>query len=167
MIFRVHSEAFRSQVFLFTAEPYSDFRYLVEQMRFEVTGAKAVGIETTVFVVGLNFMSNYWSGKFSDSLVIVMGCRGLYNGSLIPGQEQLGSATQTAEWFLEQGAIGYISWDGLVDLSFSDRATVVLLEAIYLEKMNLADAVEKVNNKMGPDPYRSELKYIASENITN
>ena len=165
VVFRVHSEAFMNQVFLFTAEPYSDFKYLAEQMRFEVTGARPGGVGETVFAVGLNFMRKYMADKFDGSLVIVMGCRGLYRGSQKPGQEGLGSAFQTAEWFMKEGTSAYISWDGLVDLDHTDRATALLLEAICVDEFDVADAVEKVMAEVGPDAHGSKLYYVTSDSI--
>jgi hypothetical protein len=160
VVFRVHSEAFMNQVFLFTSEPYSDFKHLPEQMRFEVTGARPGEQGSTVFAVGLNFMRRYMADKFNGSTVIVMGCRGMYNGTGKPGQEDLGSDLQTAEWFLEQGASAYIGWDGLVDLHHTDRATMVLLEALYIEKLDAVQAVEETMKEMGPDAHGSVLRCI-------
>ena len=79
------------------------------------------------------------------------------------GMEGLGSALQTAEWFIDQGASAYISWDGLVDLYHTDRATALLLKAICVEGLDVADAVEKVMAEVGPDPHGSKLYYILSE----
>jgi len=163
VVFRVHSEAFKNQVFLFTAEPYSDYKHLQEQMMFEVTGASPGWSEDPVFAVGLNFMKRNWSGKFNGSLIVMMGCRGFYNGSEIKGQKGLGASYLTTKWFIEEGARGYIGWDGLVDLEHTDKGINLLLEYLFRKNKDLDEAVEAVMEEIGPDVHGSKLRYIIPE----
>jgi hypothetical protein len=160
IVFRVHSEAFNNQVFLFTSESYRRLKYLSEQMLFEVTGARPGGKGDMVFAIGLNFMKKYWKGRLNGSMIIMMGCRGFYKGSSVQGQEGLGSVFRTIDWFLEEGVKAYIGWDDLVDLEHTDKAIIRLLEALHYEKMDLSSAINKVSDEIGSDPYGSTLCYI-------
>lgn len=160
VVFRVHSEAFKNQVFLFTAEPYSDYKHLQEQMMFEVTGASPGWSGDPVFAVGLNFMERHWRGKFNGSLILMMGCRGFYNGSDIEGQKGLGASYLTTKWFIQQGASGYVGWDGLVDLEHTDKAISLLLRYMFTEGRGLDDVVNAVMREIGPDAHGSKLRYV-------
>jgi hypothetical protein len=61
--------------------------------------------------------------------------------------------------FFERGVKAYISWNGYVDLSHSDEATLRLVRALYTEKLGLNEATAEVMKEVGPDPfYNSELE---------
>jgi hypothetical protein len=79
------------------------------------------------------------TGKFNDTLVIAMGCDGTLDPVII-------------EEFMNQGAVGYISWNGPVLISHSDVATLHLIEGLYLEKLSIEEAIEGTNNQVGADP---------------
>jgi hypothetical protein len=54
----------------------------------------------------------------------------------------------------------YIGWNGYVDLSHSDQATLTLVRDLYVEKMTVKDSVEEAMREVGPDPlYKSVLDY--------
>jgi len=55
------------------------------------------------------------------------------------------------EVIVSQGAVGYVGWNGSVLLSHSDEATSCLVEDLYVSKLPLREAIDKVNEKMGPD----------------
>ena len=58
-----------------------------------------------------------------------------------------------AQEFINQGAVGFIAWNGPVLLSHSDNATLYLVQALYVEKLVLEEAVGKTTTQIGEDPH--------------
>jgi hypothetical protein len=150
-ILRMHSALHDDQLYLFTAEPYSVGKYTQEQQFQIVKEAYTTETEESqpVFAVNWGFIKRCMTGKFNDTLVIVMGCDGTRDPVII-------------EEFMNQGAVGYISWSGPVLLSHSDVATLHLAEGLYLEKLSVEEAIEATNNQVGADPeHGALLEYYA------
>jgi len=140
IVLRMHSAlSTQNELYLFTAEPYSAGKYTQEQSFRLVKEAYPTEDSQSVFAVNWGFIKRLVAGKFDGTLVIAMGC----DGAVDPWM---------AEEFINQGAIGYIGWTGPVLLSHSDEAILYLLEALYIEKLALEEAVEKTNNQIGEDP---------------
>ena len=140
IILRMHSGlATNDQLYFFTAEPYSVGEYTQEQYFQLVKEAYATEDSQPVFAVNWGFIKRCMTQKFNGTLVIAMGCDGTLDSRII-------------EEFINQGAIGYIAWTGPVIISHSDEATLCLIQALYKEKLQLEDAVEKTNSQIGEDP---------------
>lgn len=140
IVLRMHSAlSTQNELYLFTAEPYSAGKYTQEQYFRLVKEAYPTEDSQSVFAVNWGFIKRLMTGKFNGTLVIAMGCDGAVN----PGM---------AEEFMNQGSIGYVAWTGPVLLSHSDEAILFLLEALYIEKLALEEAVDKTNNQIGEDP---------------
>jgi len=149
IILRMHSALLDDQLYLFTAEPYSVGKYTQEQQFQIVKEAYATEDSQPVFAVNWGFIKRGMTGKFNDTLVVAMGCDGARDPVII-------------EEFMNQGAVGYISWNGPVLLSHSDTATLHLIEALYLDKLSAEEAIEQTNNQVGPDPeWGTILEYHA------
>ncbi len=149
IILRMHSALLADQLYLFTAEPYSVGKYTQEQQFQIVKEAYATEESQPVFAVNWGFIKRGMTGKFNNTLVVAMGCDGTRDPVII--QE-----------IINQGAVGYISWNGPVLLSHSDAATVYLTEALYLKNLSAEEAIERTNNQVGPDPERGTvLEYYA------
>jgi hypothetical protein len=148
VIFRMHSALSSSnELYLFTAEPYSAGKYVQEQYYRIVKEAYPTEDSQSVFAVNWGFIKRLVANKFNGTLVVVMGCDGA-NDPLM------------AEEFMNQGAVGYVGWNGSVLLSHSDRAVSYLLQALYVDKLSLEDAVERTNSLIGEDPqWGSMLNY--------
>lgn len=151
VILRMHSALHDDQLYIFTGEPYSVGKYTQEQ-QFQIV-KKAYTTETEesqpVFAVNWGFIKRCMTGKFNDTLIIAMGCDGTLDPVII-------------EEFMNQGAVGYISWNGPVLISHSDTATLHLTEALYLENLLTEEAIEGTNNKVGPDPeHGAVLEYYS------
>jgi hypothetical protein len=139
IILRMHSALHEDQLYLFTAEPYSIGKYTQEQ-QFQLVKEAYVTEETQhIFAVNWGFIKRCMTGKFNGTLVIAMGCDGTRDPTII-------------EEFMNQGAVGYISWNGPVLLSHSDTATLHLTAALYSEKLPVEEAIEITNNQVGADP---------------
>jgi hypothetical protein len=148
VIFRVHSAlSFDGGLYLFTAEPYSGEKYVQEQyFRFILKEAYATESSQHVFAVNWGFVCALMAGEFNGTLVVVMGCDG-------------SSDSRIAEEFVNQGAVGYVGWNGSVLLSHSDEAVLHLVEDLYVGKQPLKMAVDDTNSRVGRDPaYGSVLE---------
>jgi len=140
IILRMHSAlSTNNELYLFTAEPYSAGKYTQEQYFRLVKEAYATEDSQSVFAVNWGFIKRLMTGKFNGTLVIAMGCDGDRDPLM-------------AEEFMNQGAVGYVGWTGPVLLSHSDKAILYLIQALYIEKLSLEEAVEKTNNQIGKDP---------------
>lgn len=139
VILRMHSALSKDgELFLFTAEPYSSDKYVEEQSFRLVKEAYATESSQPVFAVNWGFVRRLMAGKFNGSLVVAMGCESTCDSFMI-------------REVIDQGAVGYVGWNGSVLLSHSDEATSCLVEDLYVSKSSLREAIDKVNEKMGPD----------------
>jgi len=139
VILRMHSAIFTTgDLYLFTAEPYSVGKYTLEE-EFLIIKKGETSYPPPVFTVNWGFIKRGMPERFNGTLVIAMGCDGTGDSKLI-------------DEVLNQGALGYISWNGPVSLDHSDEATLYLVQSLYLDKLSISAAVEKTNNQKGPDP---------------
>lgn len=142
----VHSETLG--LYLFTAEPYSENKYLDEQYLRTVKKAYAFDYSEPVFAVNWMFVDRCMTEKFCNTTVIVMGCNGTCD-------------LKMSMSFFIQGAKAYIGWNGLILPSHSSKATLQLVENLYTNNLSLQKAVQKTNNQVGADPtYASTLQLI-------
>jgi len=140
VILRMHSAlSTNNELYFFTAEPYSVGKYTQEQYFQLVKEAYAREDSPPVFAVNWGFIKSCMTEKFNGTLVIAMGCEGACDPYAI-------------KEILDQGATGYVSWTGPVSLFHSDKTTLFLVRTLYLEKLLIAEAVEKTNDQIGEDP---------------
>lgn len=140
VIFRVHSAlSFDGELYLFTAEPYSKQEYQQEQYFGLVKEAYATNSSQPVFAVNWGFVERLMAREFNGTVVVVMGCDGA-------------SDSRISEEFVNQGAVGYVGWNGSVLLSHSDEAVLHLVGDLYVGKQSLKMAVDDTNSRVGPDP---------------
>lgn len=158
IVLRIHAGVLEHDptkpTFLFTEEPYNTYEYLLEQLSEQIQSGKVDpddSAEEPVFTIGPLFVTTSMEGSFSDSIVVMSSCLGLYT-------EQLAQA------FIERGAKAFISWDEKVGLTHTDEAIMVLLRSLIEEGMTIREAVEKAMNDVGPDTaYNSILHYYPQE----
>ena len=140
VIFRVHSAlSSNMELYLFTAEPYSSQKYSTEQSFLLVKEAYATESSQPVFAVNWGFVKRLMTGEFKGTLVVVMGCDGALDPLL-------------SQEFVNQGAVGYVGWNGPVLLDHSDKAVQHLVEDLYVRKQPLKEAVNDTDSRVGPDP---------------
>ncbi|MEM3608641.1 MAG: hypothetical protein QW238_07240 [Candidatus Bathyarchaeia archaeon] len=143
IVFRVHmgvnDEAEDKPVGMFTAEPYNQFEYALEQLRDQVASAKAYNTTEVLFAVSPKFIREATVLDYPGTVIILSGCFGLYSRAL-------------PEAFTARGASAVIGWNGLVSADHTDAAVITLLRALCLEKLNLEDAVGEAMREIGPDP---------------
>lgn len=136
---------------LFTAETYSPNKYVNYQLGGQLARARITGRPNeTYFAVPPWFFDQYAEGKFDDSIVILDSCYGFYSTSM-------------ADAFIRRGAKVFIGWDGEVQAKHTDQAVLVLLRGLLIEQLTVDQAVKKVMDEVGPDPYyRSVMLFYPS-----
>jgi len=161
IVLRVHSSASGGEtqaqrvevpVVLFTSEPYSNTKYVSEQLAGQVFPVSYdVPNPPYYFAIGPSFVTSCMNGKFQNTLIIMMGCEGLTN-------------TKMAEALREKGAKAYISWNGSVSANHTDQATTQLLQHLVAEAQTIKQAVENTIKEIGPEPaYNNTLEYYPLE----
>jgi cell division protein FtsB len=160
IILRTHSSAsglggtqrVEIPVVLFTSELYSNTKYVYEQLANQVVQVSYnVPEPPYYFAIDPSFVTSSTTGKFQNTLVIMMGCEGLDN-------------TFMAEAFVEKGAKVYVGWNQPVSASHTDTATTQLLQHFLVEKLTLKQSVQETFKEVGFDPiYKSLLIYYPLE----
>ena len=153
IILRVHSSATTMQgkefvecpVIFFTSEPYSQAKYVSEQLADQVVRAYyALSESSYYFAIWPKFVATNTEGRFQNTIIVMMGCEGLKNPSM-------------AYAFIEKGAKAYISWSQSVSASHTDQATTHLLQHLVTEKQTIEQAVKETMKEVGPDPVYNSL----------
>jgi hypothetical protein len=140
----IHTDGF---LYIFSGEQYTESKYVNEQL----AGAVRKGYtfnenETPYFALNAVFLGNNNPDGLKGTTIILTGCNGT-------------ATTYVIQRFFERGVKAYVSWNGYVDLSHSDEATLRLVRALYSERLSLKEAIAKVMREVGPDPfYKSELE---------
>ncbi len=153
IIFRAHSglvgeeDVVHVQTLLFTNEDYSRVRHWDHQFAGRLHMATVGEGYPTVFGIPQEFITDGMEGRFDDTIVIMMGCSGIYIPDLATG-------------FIEKGALAYLAWNATVDLHYVDEATPYLIRQLCSEGLTIQEAVANTMAHIGPDPtYDAELKY--------
>jgi len=143
IILRTHSTyipQYRSLA-MFTSEPYSKHRYVYEQLRNRVASGFIEPYrkgDPRYLVVTDKFVRYSMEGTFNDSIIVMMGCRGIKKCN--------------ATAFIGKGAIAYVGWNGSVSAYHTDRATLHFLEHFVTEKQTVAQAVSQTMSDVGREP---------------
>lgn len=146
LVLRMHSAVHSKSLglYLFTAEPYVEENHVPEQYFHLVKKAYAFNESQPVFAVNWMFIKRCMTGKFNNTLVITMGCDGMLDPLM------------TNEFF-NQGATAYIGWNGPVLPSHSNKATIQLIQNLYVRNLTLQQAVEETNQQIDPDPSSNSI----------
>jgi len=156
IILRVHSALGwydEPPVCLFTSEPYSQDRFIYEQLRDQLTRAyyNVSGESKYYFGILPEFIRSSMNGRFEKAIVVMMGCNGL-------------SYIDMAKAFTDKGAKVYIGWYNSVSVSHTDTATIKLLQHYLIEKLTLKQSIQETFKELGFDPtYKSLLIYYPLE----
>jgi hypothetical protein len=153
IILRAHSgilgegEQVHVQTLLFTNEDYSRWTHQADQLHGRLHMATIGEGYPIVFGIPPEFITSSMQGRFDDTIVIMMGCAGMFIPDL-------------AIAFIEKGAAVYLAWNATVDLDYVDRATSYLIRQLCSEGMTIEQAVANTMAAIGRDPtYSAELKY--------
>lgn len=158
IIFRAHSGLVIEdgqvlpKTLLFTNEEYSAGRYSYEQIDDRLGKGSAGEDYPMMFGITAKFVtSRSMPGEFDDTVIIMMGCSGIYY-------------TDMAEAFVARGASVYLGWHGSVNLHYVDEATPYLIRQLCSGNATIEEAVDGTMAVIGPDPrYLAELRYYPAE----
>jgi hypothetical protein len=156
IVFRAHSgllgggDFYIPRTVLFTNEEYSTRRHPTDQALDRLLmGAPGPG-QPVMFGITASFVTGSMKGRFDDTVIIIMGCGGIYLPDL-------------AEAFVDKGASAYLAWDASVNLDYVDRATSYLIKQLCSEKATIKGVVDSTMVDIGPDQeYEAELEYYPS-----
>lgn len=153
IIFRAHSgllaedELTQDRTVLFTNEQYNQLKYGAEQLNDQLVMARVGESYPMVFGIPPKFITETMAGRFDGTVVIMMGCSGLFVRDL-------------AEAFVDKGASVYIGWNGSVELYYIDEATSYLVEQLCSSNHTIKEAVDNTMSATGPDPvHKAGLEY--------
>jgi len=153
IIFRAHSgileegETVHEKTTVFTNELYSRWKYQVDQFEDRLFRATIGEDYDWVFSISPKFIRESMAGQFDDTVIIMMGCAGIYIDDL-------------ATAFIDKGASAYLAWDASVLLNYVDSATMHLIEQLFSERRTVSEAIESTMNVIGVDPrYDAELHH--------
>jgi len=148
IILRVHSAGTSAvgsvELSLFTCEPYSNTRYVPEQLKEQVGIVAYSPGQSEYFGISPSFVRECMKNAFISTTIIMMGCDGL-------------KGTQMAKAFIDKGAKVYIGWNASISASHTDTATTQLLKHLVTEKQTIEQAVENTMKEVGPDPAKNSI----------
>ena len=112
---------------IYTSEPYSTSKYVVEQLTGQLDRVLLDGHE--YFAITASFVQHSMRGSFPGSLIIGMGCSGLSSNGL-------------AQAFVGRGASAFVGWDRSISAYRTDTSTSTLVSALA-QGMTVKQAVAK------------------------
>jgi hypothetical protein len=141
-------------VLLFTSERYNPDNYLDDQRGLRLFPVVYAGepMSDIYFAVATGFVTSNMKGGFDGTTIVLMGCSSL-------------STEKTAAAFVDRGASSVIGWSDTVSPEHTDAATERLVSYLAKDGLSPAEAVDRVNAELGPDPsYGAVMKaYPAAE----
>lgn len=159
IILRTHSTTATQQgeklvegyLVIFTSEPYSQGKYVYEQLADRVGAVSYSALPPYYFAITQSFVLQSMNGNFHDTTIIMTGCDGLKNKMM-------------AAAFIQKGAKVCIGWDKSIFFSHTDIATVYLLQHLLVGKQTIKQSVDNTMKEVGPDPVEnSTLEYYPTK----
>ena len=140
----------RGTVF-FTTEEYDlkTYRTLQEKNLLAIGDIRGEP-EKYYFTIPPWFFETEAPGYFDNSTIILDSCYGFYSQAPLV----------MADTLIRKGAKEFIGWNGEVQAEHTDRAVIELLKGMLKQNLDTREAVEKVRNLIGPDPFYQSQLYI-------
>lgn len=154
VLFRVHAAFDKGEAWLFTSEPYSLVlrnKYAFELVSNQIARARRFIGEDIVLAVGPEFVRAGSRGNYAGAIILVAGCYGTAGESL-------------PRAFVERGASVVVGWNGLVSAEHADSASLMFVQLLFEEKLEVPAVVEEVTLHIGGDPnFHSSLTYYSTK----
>jgi len=135
---------------LFTGVPWDPIKYSDLKRRLLVTKGRPFLNPNKLYVAALpRFFLEEVEGRFPTySIVIAASCYSL-------------RTVDIAYAMFQKGLMYYIGWGAPVTVEHMDKSLELLLKLVFEEGLTWVEAVEKVNQILGPDPTTSARIHIA------
>jgi hypothetical protein len=155
VLFRVHAAFDKGEAWLFTSEPYSKEvllnKYAFELVSNQIAPARRFIGDEFVLAVGPEFVRAGSRGNYAGAIILVAGCYGTAGESL-------------PRAFVERGASVVVGWNGLVNADHADLASLMFVQLLFEEKLEVPAVVEEVTLHIGGDPsFHSSLTYYSTK----
>ncbi len=134
IILRTHGAS--GQPILTTSIPYNPTQRIGDQLMDRLGSVRVQGHE--YFALLPDFVSGVMCGRFQGTLILAMGCNALGLGGGLAGA------------FIQKGAGAFVGWTSLVTITHTDPTFEALI-ALLLRGYPIADAVQMVEDRYGPD----------------
>jgi len=150
IIWRAHSalDLGSKYVAISTSDRWDLTSYDQYMQNRQLTLCNITGDPYLYFAINLKFIREVMTGRFEDTLIILMSCNGL-NANYM----------ETAKALQDKGAKVLISWDNWIGFADNDDATAQLLNYLVLENDTVSDALSKVPKYSSPEFGQSKLWY--------
>jgi hypothetical protein len=150
IVWRAHSalDLNSTYVAISTTDKYGSINYDQYLENGQLTLCNITGDQTLYFGITPKFIEEIMTGRFQDTVVVLMSCNGLKQGYL-----------KTAQAFEAKGAKVFISWDGWVSTSDNDYGTSLLLQYLINENDTVNAAVSKILPLNSPEFGPAKLQY--------
>lgn len=133
IVWRAHSAIDESGYIAISTSENNGSKDYNQYSNGELTLCRILGDPKMYFAITPKFITEVMSGRFEDTVIILMSCNGLESYH-----------TKTAEALVEKGARALISWDGWIETYNNDGATALLLEYLISENDTIEQAVRKI-----------------------
>ena len=125
---------------LFTSEPCrQDLKHTDQRLTRKVAKARVDESQPWVFAIGSRFIAESMRGRFNGTVVLAMGCHSFKQNDL-------------AKAFIDKGAGAYLGWTSLVNLDYTDQATLALFRKLCREGETIKKALDGITIELGPEP---------------
>ena len=156
IIWRAHSalDLNSKYIAISTSDKYGLKNYDQYLENEQLTLCNITGDPHLYFGITPKFVKELMSGRFEDTVIILMSCNGLKDGYY-----------KTAYAFEEKGVKVFISWDRWINPSDNDHAITLLLQYLINENNTVSGAVGKIplyssewgQSQLRCDPLSSEV----------
>jgi hypothetical protein len=150
IVWRAHSalDLNSTYIAISTTDKYGSTNYDQYLENGQLTLCNITGDQTLYFGITPRFIEEIMTGRFQDTVVVLMSCNGLKQGYL-----------KTAQAFEAKGAKVFISWDGWVGTSDNDYGTRLLLQYLINENDTVNVAVSRILPLNSPEFGPAKLQY--------
>jgi hypothetical protein len=134
ILWRAHSalDLTSSYIAISTSEKYVSNNYERYLEDGQLTLCNITGDQNLYFGITPKFIRESMSGKFQDTIIVLMSCNGLKEGYY-----------STAEAFREKGAKVFVSWDGWIESPDNDNRISTMLDYLIDQNNTISEAVGK------------------------
>lgn len=156
IIWRAHSALDPEQyVAICSSEKYVHGKY-EQYSKEQLKLCNITGDPILYYAITPKFVEECMSGKFEDTVIILMSCNGLNPNYY-----------KTAESFINKGAKVFISWNGWIEKTDNDNAISHLLKHLIEDNLTISEAVRRTPSYISRLDYYPHNPEVANYRVPN